>query len=51
MADQKCAHPTCECRVSKGGEFGDYCSEHCKHNAKLTELHCNCGHTACRVNH
>ena len=28
---EKCAHPACECQVPKGGPFGKYCCEHCKH--------------------
>lgn len=52
MADQnKCAHAACDCSVTPGGEFGHYCSEHCKENAKLTELRCLCGHPACRAAH
>ena len=48
MAD-KCAHPACECLVEKGGPFGRYCSEHCKHAGKITELRCECQHVECRL--
>jgi hypothetical protein len=49
MADTlKCAHPSCECMVEKGGPFGKYCSEYCKKSGQQTELHCNCQHPACR---
>jgi hypothetical protein len=49
MADaNKCAHEACNCIVTKGGEFGKYCSEHCKEMKAQIELRCGCGHTACR---
>jgi hypothetical protein len=49
MADTlKCAHPSCECMVEKGGPFGKYCSEYCKKSGQQTELHCNCHHSTCR---
>ena len=44
---EKCAHPACECLVSKGGRFGKFCSEHCKEAATLTELRCHCHHPEC----
>jgi hypothetical protein len=44
----KCAHPSCNCTVAKGGEYGKYCSEYCKESKRSTELHCNCRHTACQ---
>ena len=48
MADTtKCAHPACECMVSKGGEYGKYCSEHCKEMKGVTELRCGCRHPGC----
>jgi hypothetical protein len=50
MVDGKqCAHPGCECMVPKGGEYGKYCSEHCKHMADKIELRCDCGHPPCRA--
>lgn len=50
MADaNKCAHPACSCTVAKGGEFGKYCSEHCKEKKDQIELRCYCGHPACRL--
>jgi hypothetical protein len=49
MADtNKCAHPACNCIVTKGGEYGKYCSEHCKQKGQSTELRCDCQHPACR---
>jgi len=50
MADTttKCAHPSCNCTVAKGGEYGKYCSEYCKESKQTTELRCNCQHAACR---
>lgn len=47
--DNKCAHPACECQVPKGGPFGKFCSEHCKHAGQITELRCNCQHPECRI--
>jgi hypothetical protein len=50
MADlNKCAHPSCNCMVGKGGEHGKYCSEHCKEKRQTTELRCDCQHQACRA--
>lgn len=43
-AQQKCAHPSCECTVPTGARF---CSDYCK-KAPETELHCNCMHPECR---
>jgi hypothetical protein len=49
MADSnKCAHPSCNCVVAKGGEFGKYCSDHCKQAGNKVELRCDCPHVACR---
>jgi hypothetical protein len=48
MADTiKCAHAACKCLVAKDGPHGNYCSEHCKEAAKMTELRCQCEHPAC----
>jgi hypothetical protein len=44
----KCAHPACECTVSKHGPHGKYCSEYCEKSGQQTELHCNCRHPECR---
>lgn len=43
----KCAHPPCNCQVSKDGQYGKYCSEHCKEARGMTELRCDCHHTSC----
>ncbi len=43
-----CAHAACSCTVTLGGEYGKYCSEHCKKNAGMTELRCGCNHPECR---
>jgi hypothetical protein len=49
MADtSKCAHPACKCLVAKNGQWGKYCSEHCKEAGDITELRCDCEHPACR---
>lgn len=45
----KCAHPACNCFVKKGGEFGKYCSDHCKSMGDKTALHCECPHPVCRA--
>jgi hypothetical protein len=45
---EKCAHPACECTVQPNGEFGKYCSDHCRQAGQRTELRCDCHHTACR---
>jgi hypothetical protein len=43
----KCAHQSCVCLVSENGEFGGYCSAHCRDAKNLSELRCECGHTGC----
>ena len=43
----KCAHESCVCMVSEGGQFGAYCGAHCRDAKKLTELRCECGHDGC----
>jgi len=49
MADaNKCAHPSCQCMVPKGGLYGKYCSEYCKESGQHTELRCGCQHRECR---
>ena len=45
---EKCAHPSCECMVAKGGPHGKYCSETCKEKGQTIELRCDCKHPACR---
>jgi hypothetical protein len=30
MAQTKCAHPQCSCKVPDDGLYGTYCSEHYK---------------------
>jgi hypothetical protein len=35
--------------VPKGGEFGKYCSEHCKEKKGQIELRCDCRHIECRT--
>ena len=44
MALAKCADPACNCTVPEKGEFGKYCSEHCKEAGKITELRCTADH-------
>lgn len=49
MSDpNKCAHPACNCVVSKDSVHGKYCSEHCKEAAGETEIRCDCQHLPCR---
>jgi hypothetical protein len=43
----KCAHPACECLVSKGGPFGKFCSDYCRESGAITALRCHCHHEAC----
>jgi hypothetical protein len=43
VADNKCAHPICECKVPAGKK---YCSEYCQ-KAPEIEIHCNCRHPGC----
>jgi hypothetical protein len=45
---KKCAHPQCRCSVAEGGQFGKFCSEHCKEAGDQTELMCDCKHPGCR---
>ena len=45
---EKCAHPACLCMVDKKGEYGKYCSDHCKKAGDVTELRCGCMHPECR---
>jgi hypothetical protein len=44
MADDKCAHPACNCMPPKDEK---YCSVYCHDMRTLTELSCNCGHPGC----
>ena len=46
---QKCAHQSCVCTIRDGGEFGDYCSAHCRDAKDLSELRCECGHAGCQA--
>jgi hypothetical protein len=45
--NEKCAHESCVCMVTKGGEFGAYCSAHCRDAKHMSELKCECGHAGC----
>ena len=44
---EKCAHDICVCMVPEDGDFGKYCSDHCKDMSKISTLRCECGHEAC----
>jgi hypothetical protein len=44
---EKCAHPACGCTVDKNGQWGKYCSEHCKQKGDRVELRCECRHPGC----
>jgi hypothetical protein len=41
---EKCAHPGCNCPVSKGGK---YCSDYCESIGKQSSIACECGHAGC----
>ena len=43
----KCAHDSCVCLVPENGDFGAYCSAHCRDAKHLSELRCECGHAGC----
>ena len=45
---KKCAHPSCNCSVTSGGAYGDYCSAHCQQAGSMAEMRCDCGHSGCR---
>jgi hypothetical protein len=50
MAQTKCAHPQCSCKVKNGSAFGKYCSEHCMlAGDEVTEVFCECHHPGCRT--
>jgi hypothetical protein len=50
MAQTKCAHPQCSCRVKDGSPYGKYCSEHCMlAGDEVTEVFCECHHPGCRT--
>ena len=44
----KCANPACQCMVTSGGQYGKYCSDHCREVKGVTELRCDCKHPACK---
>jgi hypothetical protein len=44
MAEKKCAHPECKCRVPEGKT---YCSDHCRDHGADEKGKCGCGHPAC----
>jgi hypothetical protein len=46
-SSDKCAHENCVCTVSKGGDFGAYCSSYCREAKGITDLRCECGHAGC----
>ena len=50
MSDKtKCAHKPCTCSIKEAGQYGKYCSEHCKEAADaVTEVFCDCHHPGCR---
>ena len=49
MADRiKCAHPVCQCLVTKDSAYGKYCSEHCKEAAGEIRRRCECQHATCK---
>jgi hypothetical protein len=41
----ECPHEGCTCQ---GGEFEQFCSEHCRdHTEHTEEVPCDCGHFVC----
>ena len=44
----RCGHASCKCVLSADRPHGNYCSEHCREAADLTELRCGCEHAECR---
>jgi len=44
MANDKCAHPACECYPSNEEK---YCSPYCHDAGDLVEIACDCGHADC----
>ncbi|WP_158615539.1 hypothetical protein [Acidipila sp. EB88] len=42
---KKCSHPACFCMVPGGDK---YCSDHCRDTKGMTELNCQCHHSACQ---
>jgi len=44
----KCAHPACQCMVEPKGQYGKYCSDHCRQAGDKIELRCDCQHAPCR---
>jgi len=43
----KCAHPACDCLVTKNGPFGKFCSDHCREAGGISALSCHCHHEGC----
>ncbi len=44
MAEKRCAHEGCVCKVSEGETF---CSDYCREHAGHAEERCRCGHPEC----
>jgi hypothetical protein len=42
---EKCKHPACNCMAPEGQA---YCREMCRDARNVTELACQCNHSACR---
>ena len=45
MAERKCAHGPCRCKVPEGKT---YCSDRCREQAGDVWKGCACGHAGCR---
>jgi hypothetical protein len=43
----KCAHPACDCLVTKDRPFGKFCSDHCREAGEIAALRCHCHHDGC----
>jgi hypothetical protein len=52
MAQTKCAHPPCTCKVTAPARYGSYCSHYCQQAGdNVVEVFCECHHAGCRVAH
>lgn len=49
MAEEKCAHPNCQCDTSVHQAANDqqYCSSYCASEASHASEQCQCGHPDC----
>ncbi len=43
-SNDKCAHPSCQCRAMTGSNF---CSTFCEGQGETLDILCGCGHNGC----